>query len=189
MTTGAVQWLSAIPGAQTETKPSTLGQIKSSLGVAISASEMSVNITRGATVERINGSGMADTAISTTSYADTSGTLVLTAGTWNVYLSITTELALSSLSGGTRLWHSVAITKADNTIIGEAQGACIETGQSPLRNMGTVTINRTVELSGSDTLKIRGKIALWAAETYATTTSRQYTGGGALVAFYAIRIA
>jgi hypothetical protein len=55
MTAGTVQWLSpTTAGAQTETKPSVLGQIESPLGVALSATEMNVNIMRGTAVGGTN---------------------------------------------------------------------------------------------------------------------------------------
>lgn len=53
-TRGAVQFLSGTAGASTETEPSTVGQISKPLGVAISTSEMEVNIMRGTTVGGTN---------------------------------------------------------------------------------------------------------------------------------------
>lgn len=77
-TRGATQWLSATAGAQTETEPSTVGQISKPLGVATSTTEMNVNVMRGSVV---GGANLYSTIGLATSGATTFHTIQGVAGT------------------------------------------------------------------------------------------------------------
>ena len=114
--------------------------------------------------------------------------LPLTAGVWEIKLTIPCIFSLSSLTGGTRVVQVLQIAKSDNTVIATTLVNSDETGQSPLRRISEATLIGTVRLTGNDTLKLRGRLGKWAGtESYTVGESVIYTGLG--FQFYAIRIA
>jgi hypothetical protein len=116
--------------------------------------------------------------------------ITLPAGTWAIYFSTTSLLRFSALSNGVRVRHLFLLAKADNTSLKEEQGAVVEVGQSPLNNLQNVKLQTVVRLTQQETLKIRAKVATWVGtEVYTIAESIQYTAGGGLASFYAVRIA